>query len=920
MGEFKRRAHRAILVAGVGALVFGILGPGATVARAARQDIAGLELLGALPLPKNSKLGSEQIMTIDAQRRRLFLSYTRPAPDFSVWIVEYDLAPRIPKILRETYLGSVSQMSPQPTLSPNTVTLDSKRNRLLILSQDGAPVCPDDPDPFCGADSPARAPAPVKLFVFDLDKFRIQRVVNVQLVIPGFTARGMTYSPSDDRLYMVGEFQPVGGPSLAELGVGLVPRSAPSELVALDAGDLTFAWLRVLPDCQVSMSTFRMGISVVRSAIRPALYFACVRTGASIGPSGIFRVWIDPAGTAAEAPTFATEFFSVPGSYTAGDGVVGIGSFDYATDRFFMQSRSLTTPGAWVFDGTLNAWAGFVAAPDASNQFAGVNQRTGRYYMGSDGKDGLNYLLSTDGRGNPVPQGRISQTAEVLWAPIYVDGRTSRVFVQLGKDVVAGLRWMVYRDITQAAPRTEQVDFDSLTSDLPEGPETISTFAGSVNGFGSRVSLVGGTGGLVSTELCDNFSGVSGGNACDEARAALKTAFNLSPSSGARSLSAAWVPSVDVRNVVASSLAQALALDHVSDGEYETVVKSIGDRARAQGQDELAENIERSLVWPYAQVACLDSGQEQKPSNATGQGGASAADCSYSKQRATASATFGAIALEGVSVAHSSFSSESLRDPKLGIVTKTKAEAKGVELSGPAGSVSIDRIVATAETQAFGRPKTTDAGWERIFEGVSVKDASGKVIFECAARKECDQTALIAPMNDVLKGRMQIELPQPELRKTPGGALASVQENEADFVNGLVINDDENRAVPALQVTVFNDTSEKSRIIVQLAAIQASSIYGISPLSSEEGLPPGGEPFAPPPLLGVPLPPQVLGEPPMLPPAGPGSVGYFARKGVFLIRSPKDALLVGLTLLLLVGAVVSAWRRRILVRQIATDL
>jgi hypothetical protein len=127
-------------------------------------------------------------------------------------------------------------------------------------------------------------------------------------------------------------------------------------------------------------------------------------------------------------------------------------------------------------------------------------------------------------------------------------------------------------------------------------------------------------------------------------------------------------------------------------------------------------------------------------------------------------------------------------------------------------------------------------------------------------------------------------------------------------------NDEPGRAAPAMQITVFNDGDEKSRILIQLAAIQSSSIYGISAIPPDQ-FGPGAEPL-PIPTGGIVLPPPaVLGDQ-IIPPVAGGPIVRIGETAFFLIRSPKEALLLGLTVLLFGAAIASAWRRRVLVRRL----
>src|SRR5207245_3156631 len=84
-----------------------------------------------------------------------------------------------------------------------------------------------------------------------------------------------------------------------------------------------------------------------------------------------------------------------------------------------------------------------------------------------------------------------------------------------------------------------------------------------------------------------------------------------------------------------------------------------------------------------------------------------------------------------LSIGSTGFDTTARRDPQLGVVTETAAEANGVVLSAKkAGEVSVSKAVARAVTTAHGRPGTTSVLWSRLLEGVVVRNASGKVVYE----------------------------------------------------------------------------------------------------------------------------------------------------------------------------------------------
>jgi hypothetical protein len=237
--------------------------------------------------------------------------------------------------------------------------------------------------------------------------------------------------------------------------------------------------------------------------------------------------------------------------------------------------------------------------------------------------------------------------------------------------------------------------------------------------------------------------------------------------------------------------------------------------------------------------------------------------------------------------------------------------------------------------------------------GVTVTTAAGEVaaLGDCASTSaspgttDCDELA--AEINDRLDFRMKLELPMPEMVATPKGAFAGFQQNQRDFLHARTVNNQgtaftgepESRAIPALQLTVINDSDERSRLILQFAAIQANSIYTISK-APEFGDSPDPLPEAPrtaslPDVPDVTVPTVGLGSPPDLtiadPEPLPGEVGSDVPATVdpvavaqppvggtaFLVRSRGEALSFALLWLLLVGAAASAVRRQSLLRIVA---
>ncbi|MGH2785989.1 MAG: hypothetical protein ACRDJ1_12060 [Actinomycetota bacterium] len=897
------RLRAATVAALAGLLLLSVLQP------VAGADDSPIKFLGRLPLPKEvNEPGRDtqtEVFLVLPQHRRMYLKFTRGQ---SIWVREYDLDPRIPQPLREAEMAHGQEIGPFYAFSRNKTAYDSIRDRFVVLAIASGDVagCPDDPTCSSGSG----APGVVKLFGFDRKTLKRSSVFNLSVTMPGFTPQGMSYSATDDLIYLVGDVNPAGYVNPNDFLQGNNPRTFPVAVAAIEPETGRMRWIKIVPECPVLMTTQFLGAAVYRSASTSSLYFACTQTGGINTPpypepSGVARVWIDPKASLAQAASFATEYFPISGSYTTGGGISGVAAFDQSTDRFFMQSQSESLPGVWVFDGRLSGWVGFIGALDLTIAYAGINQLTGRYYIG-----GSQYMIPVEGRHTPVPQGRVVDVPAIQ-SQLYIDDPTARILLAAQHPKTHQLEWLVYQDLAPVSPPPRSVEYDELTTDLRESAATISTYSGSLNGFGMQVVLAGGTGAIVDPYCVDvqDFG-------CSSFRQALRDAINLSPSPGPKSVFAARIPTLDVRNVGAAAGARALAPDPVTEGEYETIVEALAAQTRGGEEGGEGDAVKAQLAWPHLGTFCIDAGDDAKQDATSSRGGIARVSCDLAKQRATGTTSFESLAVDGLSVGYSSFEAESHRDPKFGIVTTATAIAGGIRIDvGGAAGVDIARVVARSSTAAHGSKGTAKATWERIFEGVVVRNGTGDVIFECAAAAECDPGQAVAAMNEALKSRVHVSLPVAELIKTPGGAYAAVQEREGDFYNGLVTNDETSKAVPGLEVILYNDTKVKSRVLVQLAAIQASSIYGITPLSKVEAPPVPGLPLPLPSL--APVPPIIDGGTVVPPAVSSGSGSRLARTAVFLIRSPKDAFLFGLTILLLGTAVASAWRRRVLMRHLS---
>lgn len=745
----------------------------------------GVAVVGRLPEPPEAGESHRYVIGIDEKRDKLYYLWRRGSESY---ITRYDLSTLVPTAEREEHIGTYSEFQ-LDYASPYTVAVDYERQLAYVmgLSIHGTPVR-----------------------VVDLRSLKVLGTWDLGTQIPGFFGEGISYSPEDERLYIVGHIYGEGhGKVVSQLAqvspaAGVIAVQPPEQR----DGQPVVAWARAVPECQYVLSTYVVGALIARSADRPALYFACVRTDIYPGESGLVRLWVDPkADGHAAAAAFDSEFFPISGAYTrAPTGVTGTAAFDPKSERFFMQSVSNTTPGAWVFDGRMSSWVGFVTAPNDENRYLGLDPESGRFYMGSpEFLDRPGYVLVTDGRATPIPQGRIYRGPGV--EGFLVSG-ADRLFVRMklstvgmGKENAEG--FVVLKDHTPDPERPRPVDYDEITSDLPEGPKAITDYSAGVSGFGARAVLVGGYGGILS----------AGGGQVEISQLR----------AGDRGMTFARVTSLDLRSSGAAATAQAVSPDLNTEGDL---------------QDGAAQE------WPWRPVSCLNGGGETVSDEDSQHGGSAAVECDLEAVQATAEARSGEIQAGGIFVIGAEMRTRARRDPKLGTVTEVATQATGIKIPTPQGTLSIAKVESRSTTAAFGHAKTSAAEWQRVVSGVEILDPDGEVVERLGSCDSADEDNPCGPLedqiNELLPQRLKVDFPDPRIVATPKGAFAGVEQSDADFYHSQTVNnqgtvftgEEGARTVPAMQITVYNDTREKSRLLLQLAAVQANSIYTITPKGS----------------------------------------------------------------------------------------
>jgi hypothetical protein len=833
---------------------------------------------------------------LDPTGRRL---YTMTGADLS----EFDLdAPYGKMLLRRRTLP----LKAAGHLSDNAVTADFVNHRAFIA----------DRDIGLGDGSPCHACSFVQ--ELDLRTLRFTRQWDLYERFPNFMVHGLTYSPEDKNLYLMGVT--TGGTASYTADWGSVPFQ-PVTVIALDSETGNLLWIRQLTQCLLPMVTFAVGGHIFRSRDSDALYLGCARADAPSntapypGTAGVLRLNIQPNADQLAALAFPQEFFRAPGTYFAASGPNARMTFDYATDRLAFVTNSATTPGLWVFDGQMSSWMGFVPTTGSGNRGIAFDAVSGHVFLRDGTASGL---LVTDMRGSPVPQGDAFDLASprqdlsaVELKPYLADPITRRVFIpafpvnEMGVAVPADEKLIAFRDETPISKSQHPVGYDDLTSGLSESASTTTTFAGSSRSFGARAFLVGGTGAPTSPARSGSLHKILASKVGDVVPPADR---------------GAWLArtKLDLRNVGATADARAAVTDDGTDDQRRTA-----QQQTAATSAPLSVALERNagtkvspsdaLEWPWPDAFCIDPDDTPSTVSPVSPGGAAMAHCDRKDESASARASVGASNGNGISIGSTRVVSTAERRFGKGVRMESDASVYGVEITMPgSGTVRIGYMGQHVVTEAGGTSGTAKVEWRPTVQAVHLTDGTGKDIYACGNR--CDLRTVASHVNSAFAQFLRMRVPVPERTSTPGGAFATFREGMSEYVNDLVMNNDASRAVPTIEFELYNDAADKSRLLLQIAAIESSAIYGIWPDRTAEGS------IIEPRTVGIPSVstspgPNEFGG---LPPDGKESItadhsrsfgGRVVEAVLFLTRSPGDFFSV-LLLWLLLGCGVMLCARR----------
>jgi hypothetical protein len=576
------------------------------------------------------------------------------------------------------------------------------------------------------------------------------------------------------------------------------------------------------------------------------LWFACQ---SSIAAAKVVSIPIMANGATDPTRTSQSYLLSQP----VGDVIV-----DPGAGRLLLKSTSPRGVTWWAFDTTRRRFTGSVAAvlDRVVRTSTGVDPRTGRLYIGfadytvNNGARTATVrggLFSVDSRLDPVPalESREPEFGTTSVWRIVVDSDTRRIFYRRATRT-GGLEpfFRVLRDDRPTASDPPDQDDRRFTVDTTEIPGlTKASYLGTASGYGTRMLLVGGLGAAT-----DRDRAASAQSAC---------------TAGDRELALGRVEAATLSDLSAAGTAASLAGDPDTEEQSDAPVNRCWPEAfgkerpkhptekDANGNPKVLDTkaVDFDTTGPDGRpdgksdyrTDCVgdDDPDPARPPAKIGTEFRADVDCDQGHERFVASSTGSARMaaentgdpdhpLAAVTVGYSHSEVDIHRRPGGGLVATAEAIARNVDIEG-IGRIGVVRTTAVAE--AAGRGGSARADFDRQICGVDLP-ALGLVQASCLGPDQ--QQQLVEGFNRAFSGQAEMRLrdEDPRLAKgSPSGYASAVQRDRLDLFYDRVVTRDSSLAVPGLEILVFrgdNQVDGAGRQIVQLAAVQAGTSYGIA--------------------------------------------------------------------------------------------
>ncbi|MDQ3757634.1 MAG: hypothetical protein M3394_07285, partial [Actinomycetota bacterium] len=481
----------------------------------------------------------------------------------------------------------------------------------------------------------------------------------------------------------------------------------------------------------------------------------------------------------------------------------GLTVFDPASRRLVMTATSSATGGsAYVFDANVEAYIGNISLGPNELAQAGVNIVSGRYYGLSPGQAGL---VVGDIRETPIGQGWNFPAFGTMVArpaapgPMATDPVRSRVFVHYAGDAQERANFLIVEDRLPPSPPPPPPDLDANTTDVPEVPgRTEAKSGGGAQGYGFRVRQIGGSR-AIEAGLGTNFGNVVPvGSGTRELRGAYLNHLGLLADEASASVIAADIDRENTRNDL---------------GKHADRPAEVPEDFRLPGGvDPFAPPGD----WPIKPATCIDLDGDADRDEETG----STVTCDRAQRVATAAADAGGLRMPVVHIGSSSITASATGNTERGSVASVTASAQDVVVLG---RLRIREVRATATAIAHGRRGTASTSWVRVLRGVALDGTE-------LCTDACNLSQVTEAVNAAFAGRVAVTFPVPDQMATKGGYAAIVRRSTAEQLEERFLNGQEDHRVevPAVVVTVYEDGQAPSRTRVDLAAVEAEALYGIT--------------------------------------------------------------------------------------------
>lgn len=552
------------------------------------------------------------------------------------------------------------------------------------------------------------------------------------------------------------------------------------DIARLLAGQDAFDWRYKVAHCPKTPG-YNGPVAIGRSQYAPTIAVPC-SAKSSTDLQGVVLIAV---GSGDDPSKFTERLFPIGGDFSQGDTF-----FDRKSNRIAL--RRVGPAELVTFDVTHERWLPRIQFGQNNLYQWAFDDTTGRIYgYGNDSGNNENLY---------VPELRTTPPQNGLTLRAYSPTPGSELVPKgvLAYDPVTRRLYLSDFDATTAADPVTGIPTKTsdgvffhvyqegrppVLDDKVANPDSdIINFSGEGQGYGARISYIGGFGNTYSN--------------------AVNPAYPLGTvlARGSRHVSFART-------------------NHIRMADGEASAEAIGAYPEGSMQAELTE---AGQPWPYTAANCSD--YEDKATNDSQPG--ATVSCTLSKHEAKSAAVYQADTSNpyNAPVQRAQTTASLSLDPKLGVVTDVESEAS---LDIP-GVLHIGRIWAHATTSAAGANGTALHKYERAMEDV---DIAGQPF--CKA--QCDINAVATAINtqfaNTTSAGIQIVAyvpnADPNLVGSPGGAQAIIQRDFWDHEEDLLLHEgaDDRFELPAFSVAIYQDRKYPEHEVYWLAGVQAASRF-----------------------------------------------------------------------------------------------